>query len=101
MIFSIFRYFSIEEAHNPQNDRIWSAERPSEAERTIERQMKPKGVMVWCGVGYDAKAPLIFVRAGVKIDTDVYRRTILRPVRQWAEQHYGVDNEGKLLKNHF
>jgi len=72
LIFSIFRYFSIEEAHNPQNDRIWSAERPSEAERTIERQMKPKGVMVWCGVGYDAKAPLIFVRAGVKIDTDVY-----------------------------
>jgi hypothetical protein len=60
--------------------------------------MKPKGVMVWCGVGYDAKAPLIFVQAGVKIDTDVYRRTILRPVRNWAEEHYGVDEEGEDFK---
>jgi hypothetical protein len=63
--------------------------------------MKPKGVMVWAGVGYDAKAPLIFVRAGVKIDTDVYREEILEPVEQWAQQHYGVDDEGKIFKNNF
>lgn len=96
-----FRYFSIEEAYNPQNDRIWSAERPSEEERTIERTMKPKGVMVWCGVGYNAKAPLIFVRAGIKISTDVYRTEILEPVETWAERHYGVDNDGKLFKHIF
>jgi len=57
--------------------------------------MKPKGVMVWMGVGYNAKAPLIFVKAGVKINTNVYRKEILEPVGQWAEQHYGVDENGK------
>lgn len=98
---SHFRYFSIEEAHNPQNDRIWSAERPPEAERIVERQMKPKGLMVWCGVAYDAKAPLIFVRAGIKINTDVYRTEILEPVATWAAQHYGVDEEGKLWSDFF
>jgi len=60
--------------------------------------MKPKGVMVWMGVGFDAKAPLICVKAGVKINTDVYRKEILEPVEQWAEQHYGVDENGKLFK---
>jgi hypothetical protein len=59
--------------------------------------MKPKGIMVWAGIGFDAKAPLIFVRAGVKINTDVYRTEILEPVEQWAEQHYGVDANGKFF----
>lgn len=54
--------------------------------------------MVWCGVGYNAKAPLIFVKTGVKIDTDVYRRDILRPTEEWAKEHYGVDEAGKNLK---
>ena len=58
--------------------------------------MKPKGVMVWAGVGYNAKAPLIFVKAGVKIDTDVYRKEILKPVERWAKQHYGVNDGGKF-----
>lgn len=57
--------------------------------------MKPQGVMVWLGVGYNAKGPLIFVKAGIKINTDVYREEILEPVEVWAEQHYGVDEEGK------
>lgn len=60
--------------------------------------MKPKGLMVWCGVGFNAKAPLIFVRAGVKISTDVYRTEILEPVEQWAEGHYGVDEGGKFFE---
>ena len=46
--------------------------------------------MVWCGVGYDTKAPLIFVKAGIKIDTDVYRKEILEPVEDWALEHYGT-----------
>jgi len=94
ILFSDEKFFSIEEAFNPQNDRIWSAEQPSEDERAVERQMKPKGVMVWAGFGYDAKAPLIFVESGVKINTDVYRQEILEPVEEWAQDHYGVDEEG-------
>lgn len=56
--------------------------------------MKPKGVMVWAGVSFDTKAPLIFVKAGVKIDTDVYRQDILEPIEEWAQEHYGIDEEG-------
>lgn len=63
--------------------------------------MKPKGVMIWCGFGYNAKAPLIFVKEGIKINTDVYRRKILKPTENWAIQHYGVDDEGKILKQVF
>lgn len=90
------RLRSVEEAHNRQNDLIWSAERPPEEERTVERRMKPKAVMVWAGVGYNAKAPLIFVKEGVKINTDVYRRKILRPTKNWALENYGVDSEGNF-----
>jgi transposase len=94
ILFSDEKYFLIEEGHNPQNDRIWSVDKPSDEERVVERQVKPKGVMVWAGVGYNAKAPLIFVTAGVKINTDVYREEILEPVEEWALEHYGTDNDG-------
>jgi hypothetical protein len=53
--------------------------------------MKPKGVMVWAEVGYETKRPLIFVKSGVKIDTDVYREDILEPVEEWALDHYGTE----------
>lgn len=94
ILFTDEKFFPIEEAFNHQNDRIWSAERPGEEERVVQRQMKSKGVMVWMGVGYNAKAPLIFVKSGLKIDTDLYRRDILRPVKRWAIERYGVDEQG-------
>jgi len=94
-----FSLRSVEEAFNPQNDLIWSAQRPEESERTVERRMKPKSVMLWAGVGFAAKAPLIFVESGIKIDTDGYRREILRPVKRWAMEHYGVDEKGKFLNS--
>lgn len=94
ILFSDEKFFPIEESFNHQNDRIWSAEKPSNEERVVERQMKSKGLMVWAGVGHNAKAPLIFVKSGLKIDTDLYRRDILRPVMNWAKDHYGVDEQG-------
>lgn len=95
------RYFSIEEVYNPQNDRIYSAGLPPKNERVISRQMKPKGVMIWMGVGFNAKAPLIFVKAGVSIDTDVYREEVLKPVERWALEQYGVDEEGTIFLTNF
>jgi hypothetical protein len=56
--------------------------------------MKPQGVMVWAGLGYNTKAPLIFVKQGLKVNTDLYRREILKPVKHWAIEHYGVDDDG-------
>jgi len=93
ILFTDEKFFTIEEGHNHQNDRIWSSSKPSKEVRVVQHQMKPKGVMVWCGVGYDTKAPLIFVKAGIKIDTDVYRKEILEPVEDWAMDHYGTTEE--------
>lgn len=53
--------------------------------------------MIWAGIGYDAKAPLIFVKAGVRVNTDTYRREILRPVESWATEYYGLEEDGKVL----
>lgn len=101
ILFTDEKFFPIQESFNHQNDRIWSSEKPSNKERVVERQMKPKGVMVWVGVGYNAKAPLIFVSSGLKINTDLYRREILKPIKRWALGHYGVDNKGKFLRIFF
>jgi hypothetical protein len=54
--------------------------------------MKPQGVMGWFGIGYNAKTPLIFVKAGVKINTDVYREEILDQLK------FGLRNITALMK---
>ncbi|CAF1623441.1 unnamed protein product [Didymodactylos carnosus] len=46
ILFTDEKFFTIEEAHNPQRDRIWADERPTEEELIVQRQMTPKGVMV-------------------------------------------------------
>lgn len=50
-----------------------------------------KGVVVWADVGYNAKAPLF----DAKINTDVYRRIIPKPLGRWAKEHYGVNRDGR------
>ena len=35
-----------------------------------------------------------FVEAGIKIDTDVYRKDILEATEVWALEHYGTDEDG-------
>jgi predicted metallo-beta-lactamase superfamily hydrolase len=46
VLFTDEKFFPIEEAFNTQNDRIWAGEKPDEEGRVVQRQMKPKGVMV-------------------------------------------------------
>jgi transposase len=94
IFFTDEKFYTVEESHNPQNDRIWSEGAPHNDERVVQRQMKPQGVMVSAGIGYNAKGPLIFVDSGTKVDTDVYRKDILEPVEEWALNHYGTDENG-------
>lgn len=45
--------------------------------------------MVWAGVTYDAKTPLIFIPAGIKAKGDEYREMLSHKVFPWAAKHFG------------
>ncbi|KAI6658708.1 hypothetical protein LOD99_10966 [Oopsacas minuta] len=83
-LFSDEKLFTSEEATNPQNDRIISSSISTIPEelRYVSRIQKPLSVMVWAGISSIGRTPLIFVPAGVKIDTQTYRELILEPVIQ-------------------
>jgi len=89
ILFTDEKLFTVEQAHNHQNDRYWSAEVPGTS-AIVERRQNPASVMVWAGICATGKTPLVFVEQGVKINQDVYRRDILEAVvLPWAQQHFG------------
>lgn len=71
-----FRYFSIEVVQNLQNDKTWFKE-PPKSKHLIERQIKPKNIIIWARIENDAITLSVFVRFEVKINTDPYRQQIL------------------------
>lgn len=89
MLFSDEKLFTIESAFNHQNDRTWSQNPPEKESRIVSRQIKPKSVMVWGAVGYNAKIPLVFVEKGVKLNAEVYCHLLEENFLPWARQHYG------------
>lgn len=89
ILFSDEKLFSIEQAHNHQNDRIWSSTRPGAA-AVIPRRQNAKTVMVWGAICATGKTPLVFVENGIKINQENYRRDILESVvLPWSQQHFG------------
>jgi inhibitor of nuclear factor kappa-B kinase subunit alpha len=86
ILFTDEKYFTVEQAHNRQNDRVWSRGAPSKANRAVARAVKPKGVMVWLGVMYGDKTRLIFVPHGVKVNGEVYVEMLEREVLTWIEE---------------
>lgn len=87
ILFTDEKLFTVEQAHNRQNNRIWSRGPPSKASRVVARAVKPKSVMVWAGVGYNLKTPLIFVPQGVKIDSACYIEMLERELLPWLEEN--------------
>ena len=85
VLFTDERLFTVEQALNPQNDRIWSKKRLSITSRAVVRSVKPKSVMVWAGVGHNMKTPLIFVAPGVKINGAHYREMLETELVPWME----------------
>ena len=82
IVFSNEKIFTIEQALNPQNDRIIShkASTIDSALKYVPRVQKPLSVMVWAGISAVGRTPLIFVPAGVKINSSTYCELILEPV---------------------
>lgn len=89
ILFTDEKLLCIEQAHNHQNDRIYSSSRPGEV-AVIPHRQKPDSVMVWGGICSTGKTPLIFIEKGVKINQEIYRRDILDAVvLPWSQQHFG------------
>jgi len=92
ILFTDEKIFTVEQVHNHQNDRIWSAEAPGTS-AVVEHSQNPASVMVWGGICASGKTPLVFIDQGVKINQEVYRRDILEAVvLPWAQQHFGEHN---------
>ncbi|CAH0726979.1 unnamed protein product, partial [Brenthis ino] len=60
IVFSDEKLFLIEQAHNHQNDRIWSSTRPGAA-AVIPRRQNAKSIMVWGAICATGKTPLVFL----------------------------------------
>lgn len=89
IIFTDEKLFTVEQVHNRQNDRIWSAKAPKSSS-IVEHRQNPQSVMVWGGICASGKTPLVFVDQGVKVNREVYCREILEAVvLPWAQQHFG------------
>ena len=72
---------SVEAKFNTQNDRILgkSPKDLPDHLRFVSRRQKPSSVMVWGAISKSWKSPLIFVKEGVKVNTDSYVNDILTP----------------------
>lgn len=89
ILFTDEKIFTLEQAHNHQNDRIWSTSAPGPSS-AVEHRQYPQSVMVWAGICASGKTPLVFVDQGVKINQQVYQRDILLDVvLPWSQQHFG------------
>ena len=86
VLFTDEKYFTIEQAHNRQNDRRWTRGPPTKASRAVMRAVKPRGVMVWLGVMYGDKTRLIICPKGVNINGEVYVEMLEREVLTWIDE---------------
>ena len=91
IVFSDEKIFDIQQAYNPQNDRIWAEEAPGTEERVVERTQKAKSVMVWAAISARGKTPLVFVDQGTKIDRRVYMEMLESHLIPWAHTIFGDD----------
>lgn len=82
ILFSDEKIFTVEEAFNKQNDKIYATNN-EEASRRIPRVQRghhPSSVMVWLGVSYSGLTQVFFCEKGVKICATVYQNTTLANV---------------------
>ncbi|VDP11582.1 unnamed protein product [Heligmosomoides polygyrus] len=81
------KLFTVEQAHNRKNDKIWSTEAPSTS-AIVEHRQNPKSAMVWGGI-----IPLVFMDEGVKIEKDVHQRDILDQEDQVRRHRTDLDEK--------
>ena len=100
IIFTDESPFVIEQHHNAQNDRTWAGSAPPKEMRTVERDQKPAGVMVWGAIGYNFKGPLVFISENTKVNSAVYQRILSqfeRIIKHPDNPYKRVDENGRWL----
>ena len=98
IVFSDEKIFTLEAKFNPQNDRVLAqhSEDVPEDMLTVYRRQKP--VKVWAAVSKTWKSPLIFVKQGAKVNTNVYINDILAPALRDIKEHF--KNEDFTIQQH-
>lgn len=88
IVFTDEALFTLDGYHNRQNQRIYADNRAAIPEHEVLhcRSTFPKSIMVWCGVSYRGKLPLIFLPVGSTLDAARYVRTILVPSIEAANE---------------
>ncbi len=89
ILFTDEKLFTIEQAYNRQNTRVWSTSEKKGALTKIQRVQKPLSVMVWAGITHNGKTPLFFIKAGVKINQHNYLKFLEEKVLPWTQEHFG------------
>ena len=79
LIFTDEKLFTVQQAHNHQNERVLAKALDSIPANTrkVFRTQKPDSVMVWTAISEKGKSPLVFVPSGVKINKKLYIKDIL------------------------
>lgn len=85
ILFTDEKVFSIEHFVNKQNDRIYAKTQPN---KVITRSGYPKSVMVFAGITYDGKTPLMFVPEGIKVNGENYLDILQQELQPWAQKHF-------------
>ncbi|KIH57975.1 hypothetical protein ANCDUO_11829 [Ancylostoma duodenale] len=83
--------FDVKEAHNHQNDRVWLKGKPPLEERMVTRRQKPKQLMVWAGISYTGKTPLIFMHEGAKAQGPQYCAILENKFLPWSPRYFGEE----------
>ncbi|PIC39650.1 hypothetical protein B9Z55_011270 [Caenorhabditis nigoni] len=85
------KIFTIEPLPNRQNQRqlLPKGDNKSPKRRLASNRLFPKSVMVWGGITATGKTPLVFIDRNVKINSEVYQKTVLMDnLLPWATQHF-------------
>ena len=93
IVWSNEKIFTVEMAYNRRNDRIIGRsikDIPCD-QKTVHRIVKPVSVMVWAAVSKSWRFPLIFVDQSAKINAKCYVDDILKPMLEYAKNHFGKD----------
>ena len=69
LIFTDEKLFTVQQAHNHQNDRVLvkTLNSISANTRKVFRTQKPASVMVWTAISEKGKSPLVLYRWGLKL----------------------------------
>ncbi|KAI1704469.1 winged helix-turn helix domain-containing protein [Ditylenchus destructor] len=88
ILFSDESYFLLQEGFNKQNTRIIAATR-EEANaygRLVERSQFPKTLMVWGGICWNGKTPLVIFEPRENVNAKNYKEKVLLPLNERTEE---------------